>query len=94
MSKNANSTPAAQAARNASNATKVNAKPPVQRMPVPNQGPSSIKLPPVQKGTKPTIGPGLPSRISQPLGGTVITYPPGCCPTTGPGSVGPGFRGK
>jgi hypothetical protein len=102
MSYNSNSTPAAQAARNASNATKTGTKPPVQRMPVPVQGPSSIKLPAMRINPAP-VAKGLPSRLQagpvrmvpNPMNfGDAAGWPAGCCPMTGPGSVGPGFRGK
>jgi hypothetical protein len=54
--------------------------PNLRQSPAPMPKASYPTLPKVQQGSKPVIGPGLPSRINQPLGGTVTTYPVGMPP--------------
>jgi hypothetical protein len=56
--------------RVADNARKTGAQVPVQnRSNIPNPAAKPMTLPPVQVGSKPVIGPGLPSRINSELGG-------------------------
>jgi hypothetical protein len=101
MKNSSNSTPKAIAARAASNAAKTNTKAP-KTGPVPVQNPSSIKLPKMRVNPAP-VAVGLPSRLQagpvrmvpNPMNfGDVAGWPAGCCPPMGPGSMGPGFRGK